>query len=59
MEGDLDLQEIPKPTPLPKKRATKKKAIIVTMKDEDEEGENAKKVWKNGANGEILHLITL
>jgi hypothetical protein len=29
------------------------------MKDEDEEGEKAKKVWKNGANGEILHLITL
>jgi hypothetical protein len=59
MEGDLDLQEIPKPTPLPKKRTTKKKAIIVTMKEEDEEGEEAENIGKNWADGEVLHLIAL
>jgi len=34
----LDLQKILKSTPLPNKRATKKKVAIVTMKEEDEEG---------------------
>jgi hypothetical protein len=56
VEGDLDFQEVPKPTPLPKKRATKKKMVIVTMK---EEGEKAKKAGKNCANGEVLLLIAL
>jgi len=32
VEKNLDLQEIPKPAPLPEKRATKKKMTIVTMK---------------------------
>ncbi len=39
MEGDLDLQEILKLVPLPKKRVTKKKAAIDIMKEEDEVGE--------------------
>ncbi len=39
VERDLNLQKIPKLTPLHKKRATKKKVAIVTMKEEDEEGE--------------------
>jgi hypothetical protein len=38
VEGNLDLQQIPIPTLLPKKKITKKKAVIVTMKEEDEEG---------------------
>ncbi len=54
--GNLDLQEISKPIPLPKKIATKKKTTIVTMKEEDEEGEKARKNW---ADGEVLHLIAL
>ncbi len=44
VEGDLDLQEIPKLAPLPKMRATKKKTIIVIMKEEDDEGEKSEKV---------------
>jgi hypothetical protein len=52
MEGDLDLQEIPKLAALPKKRITKKKTIIVIMKKKDEEGEKAKKVGKIWADGE-------
>ncbi len=32
MEGDLDFQKIRKLVPFPKKKATKKKTIIVTMK---------------------------
>ncbi len=59
MEGDLDLQKVPKPAPLPKNRTTKKKVVIITMKEEDEEGEKAKKAGKNSANGEVLHLIAL
>jgi hypothetical protein len=59
VEGDLDLQEVPKPAPLPRKTATKKKVVIITMKEEDEEGEKAKKAGKNCANGEVLHPITL
>ncbi len=59
VEGDLDLQEVPKPAPLPKKKTTKKKMVIVTMKEEDEEGEKAKKAGKICANGEVLHLIAL
>jgi hypothetical protein len=59
VEGHLDLQEVPKPAPLPKKGATKKKVVIVTMKEKDEEGEKAKKVGKNCANGEVLHMIAL
>ncbi len=39
VERDLDLQKILKLIPLLEKRATKKKAAIVTMKEEDEEGE--------------------
>jgi hypothetical protein len=38
VERNLDLQKILKPTPLLKKRATKKKVAMVTMKEEDEEG---------------------
>ncbi len=56
VEGNLDLQEIPKSAPLPKKITTKRKAIIVTMKEEDEEGEKAGKKW---ADGEVLHQIAL
>ncbi len=56
VEGDLDLQEILKPTPLPKKITTKKKTSIVTMKEEDEDDE---KVGKNWVDGEVLHLIAL
>ncbi len=52
VEGDLDLQEIPKLGPLPKQRITKKKTIIVIMKKKDEEGEKAKKVGKIWADGE-------
>ncbi len=59
VEGDLDLQKILKLVPLPKKRATKKKATIVIMKEEDEEGEKVEKVGKNWADGEVLHLIAL
>jgi hypothetical protein len=56
VEGDLDLQEILKLAPLPKKIATNKKVTIVTMKEEDEEGEKARKNW---ADGEVLHMIAL
>ncbi len=59
VEKDLDLQEILKLAPLPKKRATKKKTTIVTMKKEDEEGEKAEKAGKNWADGGVLHLIAL
>jgi hypothetical protein len=52
VEGDLDLQKIPKLAPLPKKMTTKKKVIIVTMKEEDEEGGKAGKNW---VDGEVLH----
>jgi hypothetical protein len=54
VEGDLDLQKIPKPIPIPKKRTPRKKVVI--MKDEDEESEKAKKNW---VDGEILHLVAL
>jgi hypothetical protein len=37
----LDLQEIFKPVPIPKKKTPKKKAIMV--KDENEKGDKAKK----------------
>ncbi len=57
VERDLNLLKILKPTSLPeKKKPTKKKAAIVTIKEEDEEGEY---VGKNWANGEVLHLIAL
>ncbi len=56
MERDLDLQEIPKPAPLPKNIITKKKATIVIMKEEDDEDE---KVGKNWEDGEVLQLIAL
>ncbi len=59
VEGDLDLQEIFKLTPLPKKRATKKKMAIVIMKREDEEGEKVEKARKIWADDEVLHLIAL
>jgi hypothetical protein len=48
----LDLQEIFKPVPIPKKRTPGKKAIVV--KDENEEGD---KVRKNWVDGEVLHFI--
>jgi hypothetical protein len=59
VEGDLDLQEIFKLILFPKKRATKKKVAIVTMKREDEEGEKVEKARKNWADDEVLHLIAL
>jgi hypothetical protein len=42
VERDLDLQEIPKSIPIPKKKAPRKKVVVV--KDNDEEGD---KVGKN------------
>jgi hypothetical protein len=54
----LDLQEIFKLAPLPKKRIIKKVAMV-TMKEEDEEGEKVEKAGKNSKNGEILHFIAL
>ncbi len=55
----MDLQEILKLAPLPKKRVIKKKVAIVTMKEEDEEGEKVEKAGKNLKDDEILHLIAL
>jgi hypothetical protein len=46
VEGYLDLQEVPKLVSFPKKRATKKKATIVIMKEEDEVGEKVEKAGK-------------
>jgi hypothetical protein len=46
VEGDLDLQEILKLAPLPKKIVIKKKVTIITMKEEDEEGEKVEKAGK-------------
>ncbi len=43
MEGDLDLQEILKLFLVPKKRALRKKVVVV--KGKDEEGDKAKKNW--------------
>jgi hypothetical protein len=51
VEGDLDLQEIPKFVSITKNRAPKKQAVVV--KDEDE------KVEKKLVDGEVLHLIIL
>jgi len=54
VEGDLDLQKILKLASLPKKKAT-----IITMKEEDEEGEKVgkKKIpFKGGYMGQIVHL---
>jgi hypothetical protein len=59
VERYLDLQEILKMGPFPKKRATKKKVAIVTMKKEDEESEKVEKVGENWVDGEVLHLIAL
>jgi len=42
MEGDLDVQEIPKPVPISKKKAPRKKTII--LKDENEKNEKARKI---------------
>jgi hypothetical protein len=50
VDGDLDLQQILKPVPIPKKKTPKKKAVMV--KDEGAEGE---KVGKNWVNGEVLY----
>jgi hypothetical protein len=44
---------------LSKKIKLKNKAVIVIMKEEDEEGEKAEKVGKNWADGEVHYLITL
>ncbi len=54
VERDLDLQEIPKLVPIPKKKAPRKKVVVV--KDNDEEGD---KVGKNWVDGEVLHPIAL
>ncbi len=43
LEGDLDLQKIPKLVSITKNKAPKKKAVVV--KDEDEKVEKAKKNW--------------
>jgi hypothetical protein len=56
VEGDLDLQEILKLAPLPKKITINKKVTIVIVKEEDEEGEKVGKKW---AYGEVLHMIAL
>ncbi len=48
------LQEILKSIPIPKKRTLMKKAVVV--KDENEEGDKARKNW---VDGEVLHLIVL
>jgi hypothetical protein len=32
VEGKLDLQEIPKPVPIPKKRTPRKKVIVMKIK---------------------------
>ncbi len=45
----MDLQEILKPVPIPKKRTPRKKVI-------NEESEKAR---KNRVDGEVLHLIAL
>jgi hypothetical protein len=42
VKGDLDLQKIPKLILIPKKRAFRKK--VVMLKDKDEGGENAGKI---------------
>jgi hypothetical protein len=55
----LDLQEILKSTPLPKKRVIKKKVAIITMKEEDEKGEKVEKAQIFLKDDEILHLIAL
>jgi hypothetical protein len=54
VEVDLDLQEIPKLVPIPMKKAPRKKAVVV--KNEDEEGDKARKKW---VDVEIVHLIAL
>ncbi len=46
------LQEILKPIPIPKKGTLMKKAVVV--KDENEEGDKARKNW---VDGEVLHFI--
>jgi hypothetical protein len=48
------LQEILKLIPIPNKRTLRKKAIVI--KDENEEGDKARKNW---VDGEVLHLIAL
>jgi hypothetical protein len=42
VEGDLDLQGIPKLVPIPKKKILRKKVVVV--KDKNEEGDKAKKI---------------
>jgi hypothetical protein len=54
LEGDLDLQEIYKPISIPKKRAPRKKVVVV--KDKNLEGEKTKIHW---VNGEVLCLTSL
>jgi len=54
VEGNLDLQEIPKPVPILKKRAPRKKVVMV--KDENEKGEI---FFKNWVDGEVPNLIAL
>ncbi len=52
VEGDLDFQETFKLAPLPKKITTKKNATIITMKEDNEEGEKVEKARKNWVDGE-------
>jgi len=59
VEEDLDYNKSFKLTPFPKKETTKKKAAIVTMKEEHEEGEKAKKARKYCGDGEVPCMIAL
>jgi hypothetical protein len=53
VQGDSDLQNIFERIPLSKKRATRKKAIVIMM---IEKSERIGKFWMDG---KILHLIAL
>jgi hypothetical protein len=50
----LNLQEILELVPIPKKRTSRKKAVVV--KDENEEGDKARKNW---VDSKVLHFIAL
>jgi hypothetical protein len=50
VDGDLDLQEVFKLVPIPKKKTLKKKVVMV--KDKNENGE---KVGNNWVDGEVLY----
>jgi len=46
VEGDLDLQKIPKLVSITKNRAPRKKAVV--LKDEDEKAQKARKKLMDG-----------